>query len=164
MKNNQTKVYFIIVMSPYEEVWGDSPTQFRTLEDNLKKIDEDKSLTPFLRKIRKRQEISAYSQPKENVLNLDEESKGSRTTRTQMFFFSKEEAETAIKENHADLLELGSNGNPTFVLIEEREPGFHISENRWFYLVEFEKGDEFSFKVKPIDEPTWSKNCVNYAF
>lgn len=157
------KVYFITVISPYEEVWGDSPTEFRTLEKELKKIDQDNSLTPFLKKIRKRQEISAYSQPKENVLNLDGESKGHRKIRTQMFFFKKEDAEIAVKENHADLLESGSYGCPIFVLIEERQQGFQIAENRWFYLVELTKDYEVK-SMTPIKDPAWSKGTVNYAF
>lgn len=151
------KVYFITIISAYEDV-------FKERKINLKKINKEiseiKEKTAFLKKIRRRQIISQNIKQSIRVYNPVGESKGFRNSRTMMFFFSKEEAEKALKTNYADLLEGGSWGNPTFAVIEEYHQGFCLVKNRWFYLIEFNKNN---FKVNSIKEPLWAKGTTNYA-
>lgn len=132
------------------------------MESEIKKLDKIKNLTPFLKKIRRRQIISEFTSQKEDVYNPYEQQRGYRKSRTMMYFHSLEKAIKAIKTNSCDLLESGSWGTPTFVLIEKYHEGFCLNDERWFFEVSFDKNRKF--KVKKIKEPIWARGSVNYAF
>ena len=160
-KKKNPKIYFITLISAYEEVFEEKIPNLEKLKNELNELEEKakkEKMAFFLYSINRRQIISENVSQKIQVYNPYEESKGFRKTRTPMFFFSKEKAIKAIEKNYADLLEGGSWGSPLFVVIEEYEEGFNLCQNRDFYEIDFKKN-----KVKKIKEPVWAKSLINFA-
>lgn len=153
------KVYFITIISPYEEVFKEKKINLKKMDSELLLLKKTK-LSYFLKKIRRRQIISNHLKQSVDVYNPHGKQLGFRKSRTMTFFFSKKEAEKAIRENYSDLLEGGSWGSPTFAVIEEYHDGFCLVKNRWFYSINFYKNN---YIIKKIKDPIWSEGTVNYA-
>lgn len=154
--------YFITLISSFEEVYQEKKINLKKMDSEIKKLEKRKDLTPFLKKIRRRQIISEFTSQKVEIFNPYEQEKGFRKSRTMMYFDTLDKAIKAIKTNSCDLLESGSWGSPTFVVIEKYHQGFCLNQERWFFEVNFDKNRKF--KVKKIKDPIWAKGSVNYAF
>jgi hypothetical protein len=156
------KIYFITLISAYEEVHQKQEIDLKKMNEEIEKNKLDESKTPFIREILERQIISHHTKQTVSVFNPYGEEKGSRRTRTQMFFDSFEKAKKAIENNHTDLFESGSWGSPTFAVIEEYHEGFCLVDKRWFFEINFD--DKNQIVVKEINEPLWARGTCNYAY
>lgn len=156
------KVYFVTVISPYEEVHKEKTVDLKAMNKELKKIKASKDLSPFMKGLRRRTAIHDHLKQTVDVYNPYGKQQGYRRHRTSVFFFSKKNAITAIKENYADILEGGSNGNPSIVLIEEYYEGYCLVEKRWFFQAIVDR-ETHKIAVKSIEEPLWAKGSCNYA-
>lgn len=170
VKLSDKKVYFVTVISAYEEVHEERIPNLEKLKHDLNELEEkskSENQSLFMYKLRRTQLISEAVSQKTKQYNPYGKSQGYRSHRTPLFFFDKEVALLAIKENYSDCLEGGSWGNPTFVLIEEYTEGFCLVEKRELYEVNITRATETSpekIKLKRLKkEPLWIQGSVNYA-